>query len=244
MTRTRRTGRGLAVSLLILATGLVLLGRDVYLEAKARLAEHLIARAFTVHLETGRPQPPWSWADFHPIGKIDVERLKVTRYILSDATGASMAFGLGHIAGTRPPNQPGQSAAAGHRDSWARFLQDVRLGDTVVLTTHDGIYRYRVKTLDIVHRTDTWILDPTSAHREDQRLSLITCYPFDAWGETGLRYAVSCTVRPESASATRAGHAASRSPLDSVPAHDLEKAGVIRQAEFFRGVRDVPVVAP
>jgi hypothetical protein len=39
------------------------------------------------------------------------------------------------------------------------------------------------------------------------------------------------------------GHIQQLVPLQIVPAHDLQQAGVIGQSEFFGGARDVPVVA-
>lgn len=241
----------------ILFVGAAFLGHDAWMTAKAHLAAHLIARAFERTLEDGVTQRPWAWADMAPVAELHVPRLQVRRHVLSDASGTAMAFGLEHIPGTPLPNRSGHSALAGHRDSWAQFLEDVQRGDAVTVTTLDGVHRYRVATLDVVDRRDTWVLDPVSGTTgTPARLSLVTCYPFDAWGETGLRYVVTCVADGDGdADGDAAGDAdadadaAARvdrpgSPLDSVATQDLEQARVIGQSQFACGVGDVPVVAP
>lgn len=182
-----------AVSLVLAVSGVSLLGGQAYMRTKALAAALLIERAWAWHLIDGRPHRPWSWADTHPIARLEIPRLGVRRTVLEGASGSSLAFGLGHVSGTAFPGTPGNAAIAGHRDSWAAFLKDLRAGDEVRLQTRSGDWQgYRVTGIDIVSRHETRVLDPGSS----SRLTLITCYPFDGVLRSPWRYVVSAALEP------------------------------------------------
>jgi sortase A len=185
----------LAFALLLLGAGGALLGRRVYLEAKALLAQRLIDRAFAAHLRDGRPHRPWTWADTYPIAVLELDRLDVRRSVLAGASGTSLAFGVGHVDGTAGPNSPGNCVLAGHRDRAFAFLEKVRPGDVLRLRTADAAREYVVETRGVVERTDVGALQPAGGHR---RLTLVTCYPFGGLLRSPLRYVVT-------AGATRRG---------------------------------------
>jgi sortase A len=168
--------------------GGLLLGQQAWLAAKARVAEHLIDRAFESHLLDGKAHRPWDWADTHPVGRLEVPRLGVRRTVLAGASGSSLAFGPGHVDGTAAPNGRGNSVVAGHRDSWFAFLEQLSVGDEVVVTTHDGVRRYRVVKTDV---RSMWDIDVAAA-TDDTRLTLVTCYPFDGLVGSTYRYVVTC----------------------------------------------------
>ena len=176
------------VSLAPLAGGAALLADQARLAVKARLAERLIERAFASHLKDGKPHAPWSWADMHPIARLEVPRLGLRRTVLSGCSGSSMAFGPGHIDGTAAPTAAGNCALAGHRDSWFAFLELLRQGDEIRLLSAQGRRRYRVAGLEIRSMHDAGVLAPTAR----RRLTLITCYPFRGLGRSPLRYVVLC----------------------------------------------------
>jgi sortase A len=182
----------LGSSLLLLGTGCLLFGRHGYLQGKALVAEHLVARAFEAHLEDGRRHRPWEWADMAPIARLEVERLELARYVLSGASGSSMAFGVGHIDGTAAPNTPGNTVFAGHRDTWMEFLRKLRPGDRLRVVTAEATQEYVLTHTRVVHETDTTVLEPTS----DQRVTLVTCYPFDGWTRSPWRYIATFQSRP------------------------------------------------
>ena len=173
----------------LLLAGLGLLGDTVYLELKAALAEVLIDRAFAAHLETGRPQRPWEWADTDPIARLDLPRLAVRQHVLRGASGGSMAFGLGHVDGTAPPNAPGNCVLVGHRDTWFSFLREVQIGDELVLRTASGRVRYRVDSMEVIEADDRSVLEPSA----ENRLTLVTCYPLSGLAASDHRYVVRCT---------------------------------------------------
>ncbi len=186
-----RPGRrlsGVALAALLLAAGVGLLGRDAYLEAKGWLAGRMIDEALVTHLADGRPHPPWSWADFAPVARLDVPRLGVRRAVLSGAAGESLAFGLGHIDGTARPGGGGNCVLAGHRDSWAAFLGDLRAGDEILIESFAGRDCFVVACTRIVDRRDLSPLEPG----DGERLTLVTCYPFRGLTPGDERYVVEC----------------------------------------------------
>jgi sortase A len=187
----------LAGALLVLGAGGALLGRGGYLEAKARLAQRLVDRAFAALLQDGDPHRPWAWADTCPIAVLELDRLDVRLSVLAGASGTSLAFGAGHIDGTAWPNSPGNCVLAGHRDRAFAFLEDIRPGDVLRLRTADADREYVVDGLGVVARTDTGALQTTGGHR----LTLVTCYPFGGLLRSPWRYVVTAAAagpdRPE-----------------------------------------------
>ncbi|MDH3283671.1 MAG: class D sortase [Acidobacteriota bacterium] len=173
---------------LLIGAGALVLGDQARLAVKARVARHLIDDAYEAYRNGSEPRPPWPWADHRPIGRLRVPRLSVQRTILSGATGSSLAFGPGHVSGTAAFNARGNCAIAGHRDSWFAFLQDLRVGDRVLLETPKGRVQYEVAGTFVVAPDDARSLAATPG----RRLTLITCYPFGGLGRQRDRYVVIC----------------------------------------------------
>lgn len=163
-------------SLVCALLGTTLLGHWLYLEAKGLLAERLIRAAFSRHLQDGAQHPPWSWADHHPIARIEHLESGTRRIVISGATGPSMAFGVGHVHGTALPNAQGRCVVAGHRDGALRFLGSVRRGDRFLVTSHGLQQVYRVREVAVASERDLSILAPGAG----RSLALVTCYPLDA----------------------------------------------------------------
>ena len=167
-----------AACFLCLAAGLALFGEQGYLSVKARVAEYLIDRAYSAYLQDGGSYPAWSWADTHPVARLEAPRLGVKRTFLAGASGTSLAFGPGLIDGTAAPNSTGNCCVAGHRDTFFEFLGDLQIGDTLWLETHDARTKYRVSERSVTSMWDESVLEQFPRYR---RLTLITCWPLDAW---------------------------------------------------------------
>jgi sortase A len=175
-------------AVLLLLLGAWQLGDGLYIQAKARLAQMLIAQAWSRTLDGEKQAKPWPWADTWPVARLSVPRLGIERYVLEGAHGASLAFGPGHASHTPVPGEPGNSMVGGHRDTHLAFLGELDPGDEILVERADGgIVSYRVAESLVLHRSDTWI-----AHQEGpSRLTLVTCYPLDAWRAGGdQRYAI------------------------------------------------------
>ena len=175
----QRTAELVLVALIValLALGVWHAGRGAWIHAKAHVAQILIASAWQRTLSGQAPVRPWPWADTWPVAKLTIPRLGVERYVLAGADGSAMAFGPGHATGTARPGARGNSVIAGHRDTHFDFMRHVRVGDELVVERPDGVeVRYRVGTAEILDRRDVWVMDQAGP----SRLTLVTCYPFDA----------------------------------------------------------------
>ncbi len=178
-----------AAAALALAVSLWQLGQGGYIQAKAWLAQVLIKQAWARTLEGEAQAKPWPWADTWPVARLTVPGRDIERYVLAGANGRAIAFGPGHVFGTPLPGETGNSVIGAHRDTHFAFLRDVKPGEEIVVEKSvGGTRRYRVAGAEIVDKSETRVL---AQRLGESRLTLITCYPFDALRAGGpLRYVV------------------------------------------------------
>ncbi|TVT76340.1 MAG: class GN sortase [Denitromonas halophila] len=175
-----------AVSLLV---ALSQFGQAGYIHAKAWLAQTLISQAWQKTLAGASQVKPWPWADTWPVARLSVPARGVELYVLAGSQGRSLAFGPGHVFGTADPGALGNSVIGGHRDTHFAFLEWVQAGEAVEVEMPTGeVAVYRITDQRVVDKSDTGVLaSPPDTHR----LTLVTCYPFDALRAGGpLRYVV------------------------------------------------------
>ena len=126
-----------------------------------------------------------------PVGAVAMGRLEIPRIGLSAVVAegddeTTLKVAVGHLSDTPLPWHEGNSALAGHRDSFFRPLRRVQTGDDIQLVTRHGTLRYRVTRHTIVDPDELWVLDPSPT----AALTLITCYPFDFVGPAPRRFVV------------------------------------------------------
>lgn len=180
--------RTLAAALKILSSVAVFFAAITALDAawiplKAELAQQLLQHSWNEQ-KNGKLVKPWPWADTHAIARLEVPRLHVQQIVLEGSSGRNLAFG---------PVIPGSALEQvdwiinGHRDTHFRFLQQLQAGDEIRLETANGLQGFAVTTTEIIDsRLVDLVLEPGI-----RRLSLVTCYPFDAAAAGGpLRYVV------------------------------------------------------
>jgi sortase A len=163
------------------------------IHAKAILAQQLLDGAWQ-RMRAGAVQAkPWPWADTWPVARLRAAGLDGWVYVLADASGRSLAFGPGHVAGTAAPGAAGNSVIAGHRDTHFRFLQVLAADDRVTLETADGAAQdYRIVDKRVIDTRLTQSVQDSAT----PMLTLVTCYPFDAVVPGGpLRYVVTAVAR-------------------------------------------------
>jgi sortase A len=127
-----------------------------------------------------------------PIGRIEVPRLHLAASMANGDDDGTLRVAVGHLPDTPFPWQNGNSALAGHRDTFFRELQRVRANDDLRVTTPYGDYTYRVTRTVIVTPEDLSVLDPTA----EPTLTLITCYPFSYVGHAPKRFIVQAVRMP------------------------------------------------
>ena len=185
--RARRELRRAAVWFLA-SFGALALIHGCWIPIKAAVAQQLLERAWSETRVGGVAGRPWPWADSRPIGRLEVPAHRIDLVVLGGATGRSLAFAPGHLAGSAALGAPGNAVVAGHRDTRFRFLPRLAIGDEILAHAADGrVHRYVVASAGVTHERDASVLDPFAG----PVLTLVTCYPFDTPVPGGpLRYVV------------------------------------------------------
>ncbi|OGL00046.1 MAG: sortase, marine proteobacterial type [Candidatus Rokubacteria bacterium RIFCSPHIGHO2_12_FULL_73_22] len=184
-----RPRRGLALgALLLAAVGAWQVAEGAWIHLKARLAQHLLARAWARTLAGEAEVRPWPWADTWPVARLRVPARGADLIVLAGVSGRTLAFGPGLAPGGPVPGTPGTAIVSGHRDTHFGVLRRVRIGDEVVLEVpHRAPARFRVRELRVVDARTAVVARAAGT----PGLVLLTCYPFDAVVPGGpLRYAV------------------------------------------------------
>ncbi|MBT8143012.1 MAG: class GN sortase [Gammaproteobacteria bacterium] len=159
----------------------------IKIQAKARIAQYLIAEAWQQSLNNQQLKKPWSWADTWPVLRLEFASGK-KQFVLHGMHGQSLAFGPAHMNASAMPGEGKEIVIAAHRDTHFSELKNLVLGEEIkVQDTHRHEYTYRVTTARIVDSNKQSLeLDSTQ-----EVLRLITCYPFDAVNPNGpLRYEI------------------------------------------------------
>lgn len=136
------------------------------------------------------------------VGRIAIPRVSIDLAVFEGTTDSVLRKGPGHLVGTawpgRSPNR-GNCVIAGHRDSFFRELARVRVGDLVTLSGPAGPRSYRLVESRIVSPEDVGVAGPTP----DERLTLVSCYPFTWTGPAPYR--IVWTGEPVSRSSAPSG---------------------------------------
>ena len=173
-------------------TAAVFSSSALWIPVKAELAQHLLERAWLRTLAGEPDAKPWPWADTRAVAILEVPRLGLREIVLEGSSGRNLAFGPTLVNSGRL-DQTTDRILSGHRDTHFSFLRELKTGDLLRLRTTTEIREYRVSWQEAVDiRQQQLVLDDSI-----DRLTLLTCYPFDAAMAGGpLRWVV--TALPES----------------------------------------------
>jgi len=156
-------------------TAAVFLIDALWIPVKAELAQHLLERAWLRTQAGETDAKPWPWADTRAVAVLEVPRLGVWAIVLEGSSGRNLAFGptlvnTGDVEGSH------DRILSGHRDTHFSFLEELQTGDLLRLRTPSESRDYRVSWLEAVDsRAQQLVMDDNI-----ERLTLLTCYPFDA----------------------------------------------------------------
>jgi len=125
-----------------------------------------------------------------PLAVLRIDKLLIRVPVFDGTDDLTLNRGVGRIAGTARPGESGNIGIAGHRDGFFRGLKDVKLGDTVELTTLTEKVTYVVDQVEIVSPSDVHVLQP----RAVSTLTLVTCYPFYFVGDAPQRFIVHASI--------------------------------------------------
>jgi sortase A len=180
------------VFILLPLCGLWFIGQGSYIHAKAVLAQLLLETAWTETLEGQKEVKPWPWADTWPIARLSAPAYGISHIVLAGASGSSLAFGPGHLFSRAKPGGKGNVIISGHRDTHFSFLKNIKNGDHFELQSNTKISAYQVTDIQIIDKTKVDSIPVDS----ENKLILITCYPFDVIQAGGpLRYMVTAEFK-------------------------------------------------
>jgi sortase A len=150
------------------------------------------ATASTLPGETPRATSPrptpiavGSW-----LARLEAPSVKLQATVLEGTDDGTLARGAGHIEETAFPGGVGNVGIAGHRDTTFRPVRHLRVGDPLVITTTDRVFRYKISRTTIVDPEDVYVLDDA----DHPTLTLVTCYPFEYIGHAPRRFIVSADL--------------------------------------------------
>jgi sortase A len=123
------------------------------------------------------------------LGRIEIPRIGLSAIVREGDDDATLRKAVGFVPGTARPGEGGNTALAGHRDTFFRPLRRIEVGDRIRLVVPPATYEYRVASLDVVEPTEVSVL----ASRGEEELTLVTCYPFRWIGPAPDRYIVKAT---------------------------------------------------
>jgi sortase A len=170
---------GKAAVVAVIIAGVFCVSEAAWIHAKASLAQTLIGAAWRREQAGSRSMQPWPWADTRPSAQLTFGEGESARklMVLEGSSGRNLAFGPTHDPASVAPGETGNSVIEGHRDTHFAFLRDVKVGDTLhVETLASRNVGFLVTNISIVDSRRTRI----SLHADSPRLTLVTCYPFDA----------------------------------------------------------------
>lgn len=139
------------------------------------------------------PADPRAPETLTQLGTIEIPKIGVVKAMYEGITLTTLDHGPGHWPGTAMPGQLGNVVIAGHRvshDKPFRNLDQLVVGDDVILTTDDGRFVYKVTGTDIVYPDALWIADQTP----DYTATLFACTPP---GSTRQRIVVHLALSPD-----------------------------------------------
>jgi len=109
-------------------------------------------------------------------GRMEIPVIDLDWVIFEGVDRTTLKKGPGHMPWTPLPGQPGNAVISGHRTTYgAPFfkLDEVSIGDEIIVETVLGRHVYEVRKILIVKPTDVWVTDP----KRGAWLTLTTCTP-------------------------------------------------------------------
>ena len=130
--------------------------------------------------------PPRAKASLVQLGTIEIPKIGISKPLFEGVSLTVLDNGPGHWPGTAMPGHIGNVVIGGHRTSHDRPFRNIdqlAVGDEVILTTGEGRFVYRVTSTEIVTPDAVRIIDQTAAFTA----TLFACHPV---GSTRQRFVV------------------------------------------------------
>lgn len=109
--------------------------------------------------------------------RIVIPAIDVDALIVEGDSWEQLKLGVGHHLNTANPGERGNMVLSAHDDIYGeifRYLDDLELGDEVIIYAGEQPYRYTVTAKQIVEPTEVSVM----AHTTKPVATLISCYPY------------------------------------------------------------------
>jgi sortase A len=124
------------------------------------------------------------------VGTITLESLGLSWPIFEGTQEAQLSQGVGHYIGSVLPGVIDNSILSGHQSTVFARLGELEKGDRILIETNAGVFVYVITMFEVVDRSDQTVIQPS----DDPILTLTTCYPFGAIGNTTEAYIVTAEL--------------------------------------------------
>lgn len=196
------------IAAVLFSTAALFAGQAGWVHAKAWLAQVLLNDSWHEATHGGLAQAPWPWADTQPVAKLRVPGLGVEQVVLAGDSGRVMAFGPGWApASAAPGREQGSTVISGHRDTHFAWLAELAPGDLIELESAErGVAKRRLYWVSDLRVADSRS-EQLAIDDQQERLVLVTCWPFNAVVNGGpMRYVVTAIPLGRSSPAGPAGN--------------------------------------
>lgn len=109
--------------------------------------------------------------------RLQIPAIGVDSFIFQDYGEDWLKLGVVQIGQPVSPGQPGNVVLAAHNDIYGeifRHLDQIQLGDEIVVLVDQSSYIYHVRETLIVEPDDVWVTLPTTT----PTITLVSCYPY------------------------------------------------------------------
>ncbi len=109
--------------------------------------------------------------------RIQIPAINVDHPIVQGDDWEQLKKGVGQHIGSALPGASDNVVLSAHNDIYGeifRHLDQLAIGDTIVVSTQSETYTYVVNDIQVVDPTDVWVMAPT----DHAQVTLISCYPY------------------------------------------------------------------
>lgn len=167
--------------LLLIVLGITIIVTVVYKKVETMRKQKAIVEVFESGISEGTSNDSEEKVNldeingYTPIAMMEIPSINLSQALVEGISDDVLKYFLGHFTDSAQPGQKGNFAVAGHRvsDYTDAFinLYKVKVGDEVIVKTHDKKYTYVVEDNFIVEPEDVYVLDDT----KEATMTLVTC---------------------------------------------------------------------
>lgn len=121
--------------------------------------------------------PPVPTPSAEQARRIQIPAIGVDHPVVQGDDWEQLKKGVGQHVGSAQAGSEGNLVLSAHNDIYGeifRYLDQLSVGDEIIVSTERQSYTYVVRELQVVEPTDVWVM----AETDHASVTLISCYPF------------------------------------------------------------------